>query len=109
MIRSSLSANAKHASAFITATNGIQFQSRTSTGASSTQTSVAGITPPQWLKVVRTGNTFRASYSPNGIFWTEFGVQNVSMGSSVFIGLAVTSHDDGVLNTAVFDNVTATP
>ena len=109
MIRSSLSANAKHASAFITATNGIQFQSRTSTGASSTQTSVAGITPPQWLKVVRTGNTFRASYSPDGIVWTEFGVQNVSMGSSVFIGLAVTSHDDGVLNTAVFDNVTATP
>lgn len=109
MIRSSLSANVKHASAFITATNGIQFQSRTSTGASATHTALAGITPPQWLKVVRTGNTFRASYSPDGVLWTEFGVQNVSMGSSVFIGLAVTSHDDGVLNTATFDNVTATP
>lgn len=109
MIRSSLSANAKHASAFITATNGVQFQSRTSTGASATQTAVAGVTPPQWLKVVRTGNTFRASYSPDGVVWTEFGVQNISMGSSVFIGLAVTSHDDGVLNTAIFDNVTPTP
>lgn len=109
MIRSSLSANAKHASAFITATNGVQFQTRASTGASATQTSVAGIAPAQWLKVVRTGNTFRASYSADGVAWTEFGVETVSMGSSVFIGLAVTSHDDGVLNTAIFDNVTATP
>ncbi len=109
MIRSSLNANAKHASAFITATNGIQFQSRASTGASATQTAVAGIAPPQWLKVVRTGNTFRASYSADGVTYIEFGVANVSMGSSVFIGLAVTSHADGELNTAVFDNVTATP
>ena len=109
MIRNSLSANAKHVSAFITQTNGVQFQSRTGTGSSATQSSVAGIAPPQWLKVVRTGNTFRASYSADGVTYTEFGVANVSMGSSVFIGLAVTSHADGDLNTAVFDNVTATP
>ena len=109
MIRSSLSANSKHVSAFITQTNGVQFQSRTGTGASATQTSVGGIAPPQWLKVVRTGNTFRASYSADGVTYTEFGVVNVSMGSSVFIGLGVTSHADGELNTAVFDNVTATP
>ena len=35
--------------------------------------------------------------------------QPISMGTTVYIGLAVTSHDDTVLGTAQFRNVTATP
>jgi hypothetical protein len=37
------------------------------------------------------------------------GSQTITMGSNVYIGLAVTSHNDGTLCTAVFDNITGTP
>jgi hypothetical protein len=36
------------------------------------------------------------------------GSDSVSMGSSVLVGLAVTSHDDTALNTATFTNVSVT-
>ena len=109
MIRNSLSSNAKHASVFLTLTNGVNFQTRSSTGGTAVNVNVAGPTPPQWLKVTRTGNTFRGYHSLDGITWTLLGTETISMGSNVQIGLGVTSHADGVLNTAVFDNVTVTP
>jgi hypothetical protein len=70
---------------------------------------VTGPVPSFWLKVVRTGSSFEGFSSPDGIVWTSVGSQTISMGSSVFIGLAVTSHNDGILCTATFENVTATP
>jgi hypothetical protein len=70
---------------------------------------VTGPQPAYWLKVVRTGSTFEGFSSPDGVVWTSVGSQTISMSSSVFIGLAVTSHNDGTLCTAVFENVTATP
>ncbi|HTD66779.1 MAG TPA: DUF1349 domain-containing protein, partial [Candidatus Limnocylindria bacterium] len=109
MIRDSLSAGAKHASMFIFPNNGVQFQSRTSTGNSSTDSITSGFTPPYWLKVERSGNVFNGYASSDGAAWTWFGSQTISMGSSVYIGFAVTSHEDGALCTATFDNVLATP
>lgn len=109
MIRNSLSSNSKHASTFITATNGVQFMARTSTGGTAGHVIVPGPTPPQWLKVVRNGNSFQGYYSADGVSWNLISSETFSMNSTVYIGLAVTSHDDGTLNTAVFDNVTITP
>ena len=109
MIRDSLSAGAKHASMFIFPNNGVQFQSRTSTGNSSTDSITSGFTPPYWLKVECSGNVFNGYASSDGAAWTWFGSQTISMGSSVYIGFAVTSHEDGALCTATFDNVLATP
>jgi hypothetical protein len=37
--------------------------------------------------------------------WTQVGTDTVTMASSVYIGLAVTSHNDGALCTADFNNV----
>ena len=37
--------------------------------------------------------------------WTLVGSQTIGMGQTVYVGLAVTSHNDGVLGQAVFDNV----
>ncbi len=109
MIRETLSSGARHASMFIYPTNGLSFQHRTSTGGSTVNVPVTGPLPPFWLKVERTGSSFKGYSSPDGVVWTLVGSQNISMGSSVFIGLAVTSHNDGTLCTATFENVTATP
>jgi regulation of enolase protein 1 (concanavalin A-like superfamily) len=78
---------------------------RTSTGGSTTATTVNSIKAPYWVKLVRAGNTITMSYSANGTSWTVMGSQSVTMGSTVYVGLAVTSKKTSVLATATFDNV----
>jgi hypothetical protein len=111
MIRESLNANSRHASTFVTPANGVAFQWRNSTGGSSGNSNTSGLTAPQWLRIVRVGNTFTSFYSATGASgtWITLGTQSISMGSSVYIGLGVTSHSGGNLCPAVFSNVTATP
>jgi hypothetical protein len=57
------------------------------------------------VRMVRSGSTFTAYSSTDGAAWTTVGSVSISMASSVTVGLAVTSHADGTLATAVFDNV----
>ena len=109
MIRESLNANSQHASAFITPGNGAAFQYRTSTGGSSGNVNQNWVNAPHWVAVVRDGNTFTAYQSENGVDWTPIGSKSISMNWSVYIGLAVTSHNDGALSSAVFEGVFASP
>ncbi len=109
MIRETLTPGSEHASMFITPGNGAAFQSRTNTGGISLNVNTTGIVAPYWVAVVRTGNTFTGYISPNGSTWTTVGSKTIVMGANVYIGLAVTSHNDGTLCTAVFDNVGGTP
>jgi uncharacterized repeat protein (TIGR02543 family) len=110
MIRESTAANAQSVMVCVTPSNGVSFQWRSTTGGSSSNTTTLGLTAPKWLRLVRTGNSFAASYSDNGTNWTNVGTaQTVNMASTTTIGLAVTSHNDGVLCTSTIDNVTAAP
>lgn len=110
MIREGTSAGAVQASLVVTPGNGVSFQRRTSTGGSSVSTIVGGISAPRWLRLTRTGNSFSAYYSSDGSAWTQVGTaQTITMASGATMGLAVTSHNDGILCTANFSNVTATP
>jgi subtilisin family serine protease len=67
--------------------------------------------PPAWLKLVRTGSTVTGFASPDGTSWTTVGTTSVTMSSTAFVGLIVTSHDTTRTNTSMFDSVavTATP
>ncbi|MBC8217803.1 MAG: hypothetical protein H8E73_05005, partial [Planctomycetes bacterium] len=65
---------------------------------------------PYWVKIERdiTGN-FRGSYSSNGTAWTPMVWRPaISMGPTVYIGLALTSHNSGVTCEAVFSGVQTT-
>ena len=105
MIRDTLAANAKEASVVVTPSNGIKFLRRTSTGGSTSSTTVSSLKAPMWLKLVRSGSTFTSYYSTNGTSWTLIGSQTISMGTTVYIGLAVTAHKTTALATGTFDNV----
>jgi hypothetical protein len=109
MIRETLSSGSKHASVFITPENGAAFQYRKSTRRTSYNENVSGPTAPYWVKIVRNSSTFTAYRSSNGSSWSQIGSVSISMGSSVYIGLAVTSHDNGMVCGATFNSVTATP
>jgi hypothetical protein len=112
MIRESLSPDSAHAFAAITPANGVAAQGRPSTGGTSFNTNQTGIVAPYWVKLERniSGN-FTISHSANGSTWqqvTGATPQNIPMGSNVYIGLALTSHDAALTCQAVFSNVTTT-
>ncbi|MDB6018174.1 MAG: hypothetical protein JWR19_2663, partial [Pedosphaera sp.] len=69
----------------------------------------AGLVAPYWVRVVRSGNTFTGYLSPDGVTWTQQGTTTLTMASSVYIGLCVTSRNNPVTCTATFDSVTASP
>ena len=110
MIRQSLDEISKNAFVYVTPSNGIAFQTRAEWRQASVATNQTGITAPLWLKLERdeVGN-FTASHSTNGTIWQP--VQNsvpmnISMFSSVYIGLALTAHNSDAISQAVFSNVT---
>jgi hypothetical protein len=109
MIRETLTAGSEHASVFVTPGNGVAAQYRQSTGDISANVNTTGLSAPYWVKIVRSGNTFTAWRSPNGSAWTSMGSTTIGMSSNVYIGLAVTSHNDGAPCSAVIDNVSVTP
>jgi len=111
MIRETLNADSKHAMMIVSASSGVSFQRRPETGgASSSNDDPGGITAPYWVKIERdlSGN-FSAYSSANGSTWQKVGVaEPIQMGSNVYMGLAVTSHDAALTCQAVFSNVSTT-
>ena len=66
------------------------------------------VSAPEWVKVNRTGNTFKYYRGGNGTSWTLEKTVTISMGGTTYIGLAVTSDDNSELATGTFTNVTTT-
>jgi regulation of enolase protein 1 (concanavalin A-like superfamily) len=85
------------------------FQYRVATAGTTTATNATAGTA-NWVRLTRNGDSFTAFHSVDGTTWTQVGTaQTITMGTSVRIGLCVTSHNTAALSTAVFDNVTVTP
>src|SRR5579862_2114323 len=104
MIRESLDPSSPWADMLITPA-GAQFQGRSQLGTGEFSTGGPSVVAPYWLKVTRSGNTFTGSTSPDGSSWSVAGTASISMSANVFVGLAVTSHNNGVLDVATFDSV----
>jgi len=112
MIRETLNANSKHASVFVTPENGVAFQGRTDPDIASFSENETGITAPHWIRLERdaVGN-FTASRSTNGSTWLPIGAafpENIPMDGTIYVGLALTSHNATQTCEAVFSNVTTT-
>src|SRR5436190_4498692 len=105
MIRESVAANSKNAMVFLTPANQSGLQWRSVSGGSSSYTAGGSVPLPYWIRLVRTNDTFTAYRSANGTAWTLIGSTTISMAKSVYVGLAVTSHRDGTLAEARYDNV----
>jgi len=124
MVRETLDAGSKFAAVYITptkadgtATNGCRFQARLETDAGATSDSSMAtdeqkaIIAPYWVKLERdVGGNLRGYYSANGSTWIPmvWNPQSIPMTSIVYVGLALTSHDDALTCEAVFSNVTIT-
>jgi hypothetical protein len=103
MLRDSTAANAPFADVVVTPGQGVNFQWRSAAGGNPGGVAVAGITTPVWVKLTRTSNTFAGFYSVDGVTWTQIGSsQTLAISPTALAGLAVTAHNNGLLNTATF-------
>jgi hypothetical protein len=106
MIRETLAANSRHAYMAVTPGNGAAMQGRGDNGTLINQND-GSTKAPYWVRLVRSGNTFTGYKSADGINWVQQGnpITMTNFAMDVYMGLAVTSHTEGALNTALFDNV----
>jgi hypothetical protein len=109
MIRETLNTNSRHAMALMSAGAGYSFQWRTDPGVYASYVSGGSGTAPAWIRLVRTGTRLEAFKSTTGTSWTSMGSQTVSMASTVYVGLAVTSHNALATTTAVIDQLKIVP
>jgi hypothetical protein len=108
MIRETLNSGSAEAMTFLTPGNGINFQRRLVTGGITLSTPGPVVVAPYWVEIVRAGDTFTSYSSTDGVTWSLVGSDTIVMASDVFVGMALTSHDNTLLCTATFDNVTLT-
>jgi hypothetical protein len=113
MIRNSLSADAISAFCGINSLSSGRWIYR-ATAATNSANSQATAGLPYWVRLIRSGNTFTAQFAPDnggtpGAFTTAGTEQTLTMGNSVFVGLAATSGSTTNAGNAVFDNVAIAP
>ena len=111
-IRETLDPNSAHAFACITPGSGVGSLGRTAAAGNSFGTFQAGVSAPHWVRLERDVlGTFTVSHSSNGSAWqpVELSVPTtIPMTGSVFVGLALTSHNVVETGEAMFSNVTTT-
>jgi hypothetical protein len=113
MIRDTLDPDSAHGAVLletndIAADADLLFRRRETAAGDSSTTTVDEIMAPQWLKIERDiSGMVTASYSADGIAWTNLGVGGVpvTMNAPMYIGLVVASENVGVTCTAGFSNV----
>jgi regulation of enolase protein 1 (concanavalin A-like superfamily) len=60
----------------------------------------------KWVRLVRQGNVFKTYYSSDGATWTTLSTDlTLTLPSTVYLGLAVSSHNTTALTGATFDNI----
>jgi regulation of enolase protein 1 (concanavalin A-like superfamily) len=108
MIRETLAADSRHVDMMMTADGIATFQRRTTVGAGAVSTKVTGLAFPYWVRLVRKGNLFTGYRSADGVTWSAVDSLTLTLSSSVYVGLAVTSHNPSQLATGVFTNLSTT-
>jgi hypothetical protein len=108
MIRDTLDPNSAHAMVFVTPGNGVVFEYRPGAGQDNVGSAAvqSGITAPHWVKLDRdiVGN-ITTSQSADGLTWDILGTeQNIPMNIPIYIGLAVTAHNENATCQAEFSN-----
>jgi regulation of enolase protein 1 (concanavalin A-like superfamily) len=106
MMRSGLGATASNVFACVMPNNVCNFQRRLTDGATTTANAAPAAGAPRWVRIIRSGSTFTVAHSADGTNWNTLGSASVTMPSTIYIGLAVTSHAPGSLCSGVFSSVT---
>lgn len=109
MMREDLTAGSSHAMLVMNQTKRA-FQYRRTSAAETEPASGSWIGPnysfPVWLKLTRKGNIFTSFISEDGLAWSLVDTAHINMISTIYMGIAATSHDNNKLGSSVFEEVT---
>jgi regulation of enolase protein 1 (concanavalin A-like superfamily) len=105
MIRNDLTPGSAHGLMLVSSGRGLAFQRRVAANGVSASTAGPLLAAPQWVKIARAGNVITALYSSDGTTWNVVGAETIAMQSTVYIGLANSSHNTTALGTATVDRV----
>ncbi len=109
MFRDSFATNGMYAFVCVTPT-GLRFDCRTNLNTAAITIASNTVRTAKWVKLLRSGNSFRGYFSTNAINWQELGSgATIPLAATTRAGLAVTSRNGSGLSTATFDNVSLTP
>jgi hypothetical protein len=107
MMRQDLGDYSRNVMIALTAMTGGALQFRPNDRANTDSFAVPGAFAPQWLKLRRRGNEFSAFISQNGRVWSLIEKVSMAMDENFYVGLAVASAQDAVLNWTTFSRVRA--
>src|SRR5437763_7949420 len=108
MMRAPTDPSSQHGILDVRPDGNIGFVARAGIGNTTTFLAGAHVSFPVTLNLYRVGTHFNASYSQDGTSWTfvPVGSTDLDIGADALIGVAVTSHQRGVLATATVDSIT---
>jgi len=104
--RDSNTAGSKNVGVYVRPDGQVAMQWRdTTNGASSWHGTLLGGTGlAKWARLTKDGDSYTGAWSANGTSWTNIRTVTVNMGNDNLGGLALTSHANSTLATAVFTN-----
>ena len=108
MIRGALTRDAAHGSTLFEPGGGAAFVRRPQAAATTATTWGSSAPAPVWLRVVRSGTTLTSYSSTDGSAWVPIGQDTVALGTTAYVGLAVSSQNPRATATATFSQVTIT-
>jgi regulation of enolase protein 1 (concanavalin A-like superfamily) len=109
MMRETLNPDSKSISNTInTKRTGAIVSYRATTGATTTTVWTNNIAAPYWVRLERKNNEFISSISKDGKSWSQTAKATIAMPKTIYLGLAAAGYNPSTMQTAVFDNVSAT-
>jgi uncharacterized repeat protein (TIGR03806 family) len=109
MLRENNSAGSKYVFMGFTGQGGSVLQSRAAADDASASADGPEAKLPHWFKLARTGNVFSGFVSADGTNWLAAGSVTNALNKNLSAGLALTAHNNSVLNSTLFDHVTVKP
>ncbi len=108
MARTDLSAGSANVYSYDTpGPNGFSSSYRSAAAANTTVNAGPANGGSKWIRLTRVGNTFTTYASTDGINWTPMGSAiTLNLGSTLYVGMATTSHETNALITAKFRSFT---
>ena len=94
MVRDSLDAGSTMVFSGATASDGYRFNYRGTQSEIGTFSKTGSLSYPNvWVRLVRKGDSFTGYSSADGVNWTQIGTVTISMPDTIYLGMAVASHD----------------
>ncbi|HUC85478.1 MAG TPA: PQQ-dependent sugar dehydrogenase [Candidatus Acidoferrales bacterium] len=105
MLREDNSAGSKYVFLGFTGQGGTVLQSRPKVNSPTVSVDGPQAKPPRWLKLVRRGDVFSGFVSGDGKNWSAAGSVTNALQAKLSAGLAVTAHNNSLLNSTLFEDV----